>query len=361
MSVVDILDNELRKTQTYKPKERKCVYPLDLNENLVIPKELLQEIIIEAAKEIDPRTYPAKERREAEEALARVHNVDPEQIVLFNGADDAIDTLINLAGQANPGKATVLALKPSFTIYRTRTLVKGLNYIESKIDRDTLKPDLRDLAEKASVSELVFFDIPNNPTGIIPLDRVEIEEIIEKTRGIVAIDEVYAQYIAEGWESVDLVKRYDNAATIRSFSKSYGLAGMRIGYIIASGRLASILKRSTLPFHINKLALRLIVKVLERNDIFKKYIDEVIDLRDYMYRKLTEINPLKVYRSYTNFLLLDAGKHHSEILKKAHENGYCIREFKGVFDENDKYIRITVPPNRETADSLIDVIKQAVG
>jgi histidinol-phosphate aminotransferase len=331
-----------------------CRYPLDKNENLLIPRELVADIMARAAREVDPRTYPGEEERLLSEEIGEMLSIDPEMVLLTNGADEAIDLLLSIAGVVGE-KPRISILRPSFPMYSLRSLLRGYRVEYIDLSEDGFNVDVGDAVDKASRSDLVFLCSPNNPTGNI-LDVGIIRAIAEASRGVVVIDQAYIEFSEDQQDLADLVKIYDNIAIIRTLSKAFGLAGLRLGYVVASDTIIKALRIARLPFQINKFSLRVGLEAVRMREELLKYTAIVRRNREILYSRLKEIGYLEPFRTHTNFVIARAGVDVGYLDSFLRGRGFCVRCYRDLFRRGDSFIRITV-----ASEEIIDLLVKTLG
>ncbi|MEM0438812.1 MAG: histidinol-phosphate transaminase [Sulfolobales archaeon] len=329
-----------------------CSYPLDKNENLLIPRELIEGIIARAASKTDPRLYPQGEETELAEMLAEILSVERDMVNITNGADEAIDLLLTLAGVLVK-EPRVLTLKPSFPMYALRSLVRGYRVDYIPLREGDFGFDIDVAVDKASKSDLVFLCSPNNPTGNL-VDKRLIRAVAESTKGLVVVDQAYIEFSDDKQE--DLINSYENLAVVRTFSKAYGLAGLRLGYIVAGSDVSRAIRVIKLPFQINKFSLLVGIEALRAREEILRYVEEVKRLRKVLVSRLRGIDYLEPYDTQTNFVFVRPSLDMDLIDKTLRSRGMCVRLYRGLFREGDQYIRISVP-REEVIDLLIKALE----
>ncbi|SAK94470.1 aminotransferase [Caballeronia arationis] len=250
--------------------------------------------------------YPDSNGFELKAALAERYGVPPEWITLGNGSND----ILEMAAHAFVEKAqSIVYSQYSFAVYALATQGLGARAIvvpavEYGHDIDAM------LAAIADDTRLVFVANPNNPTGTF-IDGPALEAFIAKVPRHVAIvlDEAYTEYLPAGkrYDSIDWVRRYPNLLVSRTFSKAFGLAGLRIGFAIAQPELTDLLNRLRQPFNVNSLAQAAAVAAL--ND--RAFLEESASVNARGYRRLTEAFDklgLEYVPSYGNFVMVRVGE-----------------------------------------------------
>ncbi|MEM4511722.1 MAG: histidinol-phosphate transaminase [Acidilobaceae archaeon] len=326
----------------YEKPSGRCALPLDKNENLLVPKEFIEELVSRAVSEADPRLYPAPElEAELEEALAKRRSVDPDMVVVTSGADEAISLLLDAVKLAsrNPSPLSV-SLKPSYSVYVSLSRVKGFRVEFVDIEEETFRIEAEDLAEKASRADVVLLCDPNNPTGN-RLGSEVVRSAVENAGGLVVVDETYLMFADD---SRSIAGSSENLAVVGSFSKTFGLAGLRLGYVIAEPHLAGLLKTLRLPYQVNSIALRAGLLALTLSKYFEECVERARRIRRALVARLSEVPELRVYDTQTNFILAKAAVSAKRLSEETSMRGVCIRAYEGLFRRGDSYIRISLPP-----------------
>jgi len=332
--------------------EKGCLYPLDKNENLLIPRELVREILWRAAEKADPRRYPECEEGELREEIAKLYSVEEGSVVITNGGDEAIDLILALVGSIEKSPRIAI-LRPSFPMYSLRSFLRGYRVEYIGLSEQGFELDVERAVEVASRSDLVFLCSPNNPTGNL-LPRDAVKAIAEASRGMVVLDKAYREFADDPQD--DLVGVYENLVAIGTFSKAYGLAGLRLGYAIANPEVARALKILRLPFQVDKLSLLAGLEALRMREKLLGYVEEVKRLRKILVSRLGRLGYLEAYDTQTNFVLSKVLIDVERVLEALRARGICVKHYRGMFMEGDAYLRITVP-DREALDLLVGVLE----
>ena len=242
--------------------------------------------------------------RRFSELAAEYSGVEPDNVLPTPGGDGALRIIFyNLA---QPGDR-VVTLYPSYSMYRVYSSVRGLRHVRVGlvegedwwyVDRDRLLREVRD-------ARLVVIDNPNNPTGSAVLDRNLVEEMAGSVKGFLVIDEAYYEFYGRSF--AQLVYDYPNILIVRTLSKAFSLAGLRVGYLIGDEEVIKALRKTTTPFDIALPSLVAGIKALEDPSYVKDIVNEVITNREYLREGLMRLG-LRVFNSYTNFLLIKDGR-----------------------------------------------------
>jgi histidinol-phosphate aminotransferase len=317
------------------------IIKINANENLFLPKPTLQRVLAEAAAETDPRLYPGGEEAVLAGKLARLHGASPDQIVLAAGGDQIIDlAMSSLVKQGD----TVLVVTPTFSMYPRTAKIKGLNYRTVSLDGRFALDGERVLAASEGASLIVLCN-PNNPTSN-QFPRAEVIKVVDGFQGFVLIDEAYAEY--GGYSLIREALERENLLILRTFSKAYGLAGLRLGYGVTNAVLARILaERYMMPFSVPNFVLRVGARLLDERKMVLNAIEEAKREREYMVDSLNKIEGVEAFPSDTNFVLFATDKPYEEVYDGLLEKGVIIRKIGAVPGYPD-CLRATVAPNEIT-------------
>lgn len=348
-----------RRTPVYQPSKDNGVLStrnkvmLSANENLFLNREALREIIVEAASSVDPRKYASESVCRLEKTLAEKHDISPEQILIGNGGDQLIDLLVrSIAGP----RSTVVSVTPTFSMYRRYVLTNNATYREVPLENDFTLDVTKMLGEIDSVCQLVFLCSPNNPTAR-SFSQSNVEKIVSQTSSLVVIDEAYADFADTSF--VDFIESYENLVVIRTFSKSLGLAGLRVGYALGEKNLISTIKTSVQhPFPVSSLAIEIGIRLLKREDLVEKAIRETIGERKRLISNLNNLSAVKAFDSETNFVLFKTKQTSKELTTALAQKGVGVRNIGRVLDHRN-CIRATVGP-QAIMDYFVNALKEVI-
>ena len=292
---------------------------LDFNENTVgcSPKvaEYLREVLTQPLLAV----YP--EYEETRPVLANFFGVKPEELLLSNGTDEAIQVLINT--YIDDGDE-VLVLTPSYAMYRFYAELAGARVCEVPYETDTLAfPVDRFLAEIRPTTRAILVANPNNPTGCgIGLDIVE--RILKAApHAAVLIDEAYYEFC--GRTALPLLKQFSNLFVSRTFSKAYGMAAMRMGCLMSDAGNMAHLRKAQSPYSVNLLAALAARVAVSDTEYVAAYVAEAIASRETLYRFFDELD-IGYWRSEANFVLFRAGDRAVPIRDELRRRGVLVRD-----------------------------------
>ncbi len=305
---------------------------LDSNENYIGPSTK----VVNAIRNIDVEDisrYPFY--GVLYESVAKYYDIDISNIVLTNGADEAISAVLNTYVNAGDKVVTV---SPSFSMPEIYSSIIGAQYVKVPYKNKWKYPFDDVISEIDENTKAVILTTPNNPTGdIVPED--EIISIIEKYPAkLIILDETYANF--SGFTNVPLIKKYENVVIIKSMSKDFALAGLRLGYVISNSANISNIKKILSPYNVNNIAV--IAGVAALNDT--KYINyvknEINNAKTFLKEELTKLGFVP-YESFANFILVDFKDKSDWIYEKLKENKIAVKKFSNP--ELKNFIRITLP------------------
>ncbi len=270
--------------------------------------------------------------------LAEKLNVSPDQIVLGNGSNEIIELLIRTYLQ--PGDE-VISPFPSFLMYDL--LIRAAGCHNKIVPLKDFKNDLESMADRiSSDTRMIFINNPNNPTGTI-VSRDVFERFLRQVPSdvIVAVDEAYIEFVQERDCPVglDYIGSDKSVVALRTFSKAYGLAGLRIGYGVMSTEMAGFINRVRQPFNTNALAQVGALAALGDDEFFAKTLSLTHSGLQYLYRELDRLS-IRYYTTQTNFFLIDVGMDAKSVYEKMLRQGVIIRAMTAYGYPN--YIRVTV-------------------
>lgn len=271
---------------------------LDFNENTLGCSQKVVDALRKVTAD-DVSVYPAYGEFLGE--LARYLDVDASEVLLTNGSDEGIKAVMD--AYIEQGDEVVLPV-PTFAMFKAYASIAGAKINEIKYNSDLSFPLKQLLAAISGKTKLVILVNPNNPTGTA-INECDIVRILKKAKdSIVLIDEAYWQYFGKSCKG--LIKKYDNLIVLQTFSKAFGLAGLRLGYAISNQGTISLLQKVISPYSVNSLALIAGKAALQDLDFVNSYVAEVKESKAYVERELQRLG-IKTYPSKANFVLANFG------------------------------------------------------
>jgi histidinol-phosphate aminotransferase len=334
--------------RTYEPpgEGRADKLRLDFNENTAGCSPAVQR----ALGKLTPKLlsmYPEYER--GTRCLARHFQVTPEELLLTNGGDDALRLFFDAFVDAGTSAVTC---EPTFPMYRYWGEVAGAK-IEVQRYGPAMEFPLEGVLQALTLRPRVLFICnPNNPTGTL-LEISVIETVLKAaTHTAVVIDEAYAEF--SGVTVVPWINEYPQLFVARTFSKAAGLAGLRLGAVIACAESLTILRRATAPFPVNVAALAAAEAAVGDSRTMKLYVKNILRTRAWFEKELHSMN-VKTYPSAGNFLLADFGPGGSEMCAQLLKKGVLLRD--RAKDIGPGLVRVSIGTQKEM-ERLLKLIKR---
>lgn len=333
------------------------VYKLASNESPLPPSQKVKDAILKAMDEI--HRYPDGACFELRQAVAAYYKVPADWLIFGNGSDEIVDILVQI--YCKPGDS-ILTSKGAFSAYYI-----SATSVRVKTNFTELLPDLRfdlkamaGMLEADSAIKFVFLPNPNNPTGTyFNAEEFEVFMKVASAKDIfVVLDEAYVEFVrAKDYPNgMDYQKRFKNILLLRTMSKVFGLAAMRVGILIAPPEVCDMVNRVRKPFNINSLAQVAAVAALGDRDHLEKVKKLTWDGLDYYYAELDKMK-LKYWPSQANFVLFDTGREAGEVYNALLREGVILRPVKPYGMPN--YLRMSVGLPEEN-QAAIAAIKKAL-
>ncbi|MGM0367168.1 MAG: histidinol-phosphate transaminase [Actinomycetota bacterium] len=331
------------------------VYKLASNENILGPAPGVKERICDAAKNVN--YYPDSNCTKIREKLSQKYGLSTDNIIMGNGTDQIIEMVCNclIAETEN-----ILISDPTFLIYEKATLKLGGKAI--KVPLKDYRQDVRSLVSRINKNtRIIFLTSPHNPTGT-NITRDEFEYVLSESGKdiLVVIDEAYYEYVgdSEKINTVSYLKNFPNLLILRTFSKIYGLAGLRIGYGISNSHVIRALNKTRLPFNVNSIAQEAAIEALENSLYIKKVRDEVNREKEKFYRAFNE-NGINYLKSYANFILIETGKDDKEVAEELLKVGFIVRPGSNLGLPGFIRVTVSLPEiNDKFINTFIRIIKK---
>ena len=335
MKIQNLMRRELRDMVNYQVQPVAGI-KMDANESpFPLSRELRGELAKWIQEEETLRYYPDTDCIQLRQAIADFYDLSMEQVLCGVGSDQIIDYLMKAF--LEEGDA-ILVPEPSFSMYALsakinhgRAVPFALNPEDFSYPADTILDLCQELKPK-----ILFLCTPNNPTGS-ELGRQDLEKILAGASCIVALDEAYGEF--SGQTNLDLIETYPNLVSLRTFSKAYGLAGLRVGYTLGSREMIQALDAVKAPYNLSTLAQIAAEKVLRRPE-YREHIAWIRGERDRMYEQLRQLEGKRgfyCYPSSANFFLMRSDV--EDLSGQLLERGLLVRAYSGPMKS---YIRVSV-------------------
>lgn len=353
--VNDYFSEVAKNVVPYKWEEFDMEKPLRFDANTSpTPPPSVNLFLKEMEKNCPINEYADPSYSRLKKLLADYEKVDISMITITNSGDEAIDIL----GKTflNDGDYYLIT-PPTYEVYNSQLILNKGKSLEVPLISETWDIDAdRIIAEsKNKKIKIIFLCNPNNPTGSV-IPQSIIEKILENSDSIVVIDETYREFY--GKSSNSLLNKYPNLVILRSFSKFAGLAGARIGYLLASKELAEKFDAIRFPMGVSFLSYKLAEFVLEKDKGWiKNQVENIKQERERLSKELSKFG-FKVYPSEANFLLVKVGDRSKELSLKLKQEGIIVRD-RSSKKYLDGCIRITVRSKKEN-DQLLKILRGVI-
>lgn len=326
--------------KAYEAKEIPCKVKLDANESpFGPPREILKKVQSGKSRKLYEtlNRYPDPQAKLLIKKVSGYWGVQPQNILQGNGSDELIYYLIMTFG------GPVLYPAPTFAMYGIITQALDEKKIEVPLTvHFDLDIDRILTLMKKRKPRLIFLSSPNNPTG----NCFSFEKILRIIKAgsktsLVVIDEAY-QVFAKEKSFVSLLKKHDNLVVLKTLSK-IGLAGLRVGFMLAGKDIREEVNKVRLPFNLNSLSQMIAVEVLKKKKILLSHIRTIKTEREHLFNEMGRIKGISVYPSEANFILFQI-RNPDSAYKKLLQKGVLVRNMKGIVDG---CLRVTVGTQRE--------------
>jgi len=317
------------------------VIKLGSNENPLGPSKKVIDIITKYADSVS--IYPEDVPSELHSKIAEHIGVDEGQVIAGNGSDEILDMAVKML--IEPGDEAVIPV-PTFSMYRKLVELYSGRCIDVPLG-DGFRFDVHKILEKITErTKLVFVCSPNNPTGST-IPEAGLKEILDKDV-VVILDEAYVEFSSGSF--VKLVKEYKNLIVLRTFSKAFGLAGMRAGYGVADSEIIGYMVRIKTPFSVNTLAQKAAIAALEDKEHLEKSVELVETGRAFILEELSKIKGIKSYPSQANFVFIELESKAEDVVKALFKRGIIVRDCS--FTGAGNYIRVSIGTTEENTKFL---------
>lgn len=351
LAIPDIM--KIKAYQPGKPIEEvkremglKKVIKLASNENPLGPSIKAVEAIKKYASKVN--LYPDGGGYYLRKALAKKLGLEEEKILLGNGSDEIVSLITRIFLQKDE---EAIMGDPSFLMYKIDTQLSQGKILS--VPLNNFKLDLTAMAKVVSFkTKLIFISNPNNPTGTIVEDK-EVKSFLRNlpTHIITVFDEAYFEYVEDHNypQTTNLLNGKKNVIILRTFSKIYGLAGLRIGYGIARPEIIEMLNRARPPFNVNSLAQVAALASLEDGNQVRQSKKLVSEGKKFLYSYLERLK-LSYVPTQANFILIRIGKKAPDVEKKLLQKGIIVRGMKAY--NLTEYIRLTIGTRQQNKEFI---------
>jgi histidinol-phosphate aminotransferase len=318
-----------------KPELQQDSLKLDSNENYVISKQFQSDIISGAKKKSDVREYPLGGVERLIKTISKFTKIPVSMIGVGNGSDQILDLILsNFASK----QTKVLTSNPTFGFFEERCKLYSIPMIALPFSND-MKLDIKEFTKQSKNADILYLDSPNNPTGF-QFSKNDLQKLVKSFDGLVIIDEAYADFGA--YSLASFVKSQNNLVVVQTVSKSFGLAGLRLGYFMASKQFTEAFNKVLqYPYPLSTLTIESGILALEKPQEMKDAVQIIKQERTRIIETLRKYNAFEVFDSEANFVLFDAHGSYSRVYTALSEQGISIRKL-GKIGKHEGCLRVTI-------------------
>jgi len=293
--------------------------------------------------------YPSTYGDGLREELAKLYGLKRDNFVVGNGSDEALDIIIKTF--VEPGE-TVITAHPAYVLHSFFVKINGGRTATVDLDED-FQLDVDSIL--SAKGKLVLICTPNNPTSNT-FRQEDVRALVEGSNRPVVVDEAYGEYTGSSF--LPLVDRYDNLIVTRTFSKAYGLAGMRVGYPAASGGMAEAKQKGKIPDSLKLLGGRGAIAALRDREFLERSVRVVNEERPYLMKGLEDLG-FKVFPSEANYIMFRPDMPSDLLTAKLSDRGVLVRDF-GKVRMLENCMRTTIG-TREMNSVLLERMREVLG
>jgi histidinol-phosphate aminotransferase len=334
----------VRTVAAYTLAAREAPVKINQNENPFDLPQAVKRRVVEQAMSRPWSRYPDFDPRELLLALAEFSGWRADGILAGNGSNELIEALLLVTvGEGTP----VVIPEPTFTLYALLTSVLG-----GRAVRVPLGPDLEydagaiARARRESGASVTIVCSPNNPTGGV-LPKEAVDALARESDGLVVVDEAYHEFAGE--TAVDLLREHDNLVVLRTFSKAMAMAGLRVGYLLASPALVREVNKARLPYNVNFFSQMAALAALQDRRALEENVSRLRRLRDLLFLELAALPGVRPYPSRANFILVALERAEPKrVFESLYAQGVLVRDVTG-YKRLSRCLRVSVGSEEENA------------
>ena len=342
----DIMRSSTRKFEKYYNPQLHGEIRLDTNTNVLGSNPAASEFLKHL--DIDLNGYPNTYSDGLRGALAELYGLEADNFIVGSGSDEMLDVSFKTFTEWGD---TCVSPTPSYTLYNYFVEMNGGKAVNVDLDENFQLDVDAMLKPKAKI---MIMPSPNNPTGNCFRTK-DIEEILNRSEGIVIVDEAYGEYAKDSM--VKRVNEFDNLIVLRTFSKAYAMAALRVGYAIASRPVADMMTSVKIPYSLNMISELAAIEAVKDQEFVRRSVELVTKERPYLDAGLKKLG-FVTYPSDSNFILAKSPIDHAKLVSGLKEKGILIRDF-GTKRRTENCVRPTVG-TRELNDLLLKRIGEVI-
>ncbi|MEQ9104607.1 MAG: histidinol-phosphate transaminase [Rhodothermales bacterium] len=353
--LVERLRSQVRAERPYiVPGARSVPYKLNQNESPFDLPPVLKRELLESWFQIPFNRYPSEQPDRLVHALATSLGVDPSGILVGNGSNELTHTIgLCLIRPDRP----VVVPRPMFALYESVIRLFG-GRVVGVAPRENLQFDTEALLDaiRTEDPDVSIVTTPNNPTGLAMPFR-DVKRIVETARGFVVVDEAYHEFNPEA-SALTLLPEHPNVIVVRTLSKAFGLAGIRLGYLVAHPEVTGHLLKARLPFMVDRMAESVGMALVQHPEIIQERIGLIQDATARLTGALQDMPAVDVLPSQANFVLFRTGHDPSDMLERLADRGVLVRNMGG-YPELKGWLRVNAGTPHEN-QAFLDALTSAL-
>ena len=329
---------------------------LHVNENLFKPSPKVMEVLHNATYE-DVYLYDLTREDELAVEISKREEISTDHILIHSGSSDVIKTVMSLV--LNKGD-TVLISAPSWNYYKSIVELKmaKAEYYDVVPGKNSYEFDVSGLMSKArAVSpRIIIITTPHNPTGAV-ISASDLETIIkENPSSLVIVDEAYLGFSEQKFDVRHLLAAYSNVVFSRTFSKLYGLAGIRVGYGLCAPMAKQVFRLDVNPFRVNNISRKMAVAALRDEKYYKGLLKDITESRNFFINEMNSIPGVKAFDSAANFVFIHFSENTDVQALKDYlaQNGYLVR----LWTEGSRLAMRVTLDRKETMEKVVALMKE---
>ena len=296
--------------------------------------------------------YPDPHQKDLRQLVGKHLSIDPQNLFFGVGSDEIIDLIIRIF--CDPGKDKAIIPEPTYGMYKVACDINNVETVTVLLN-EKFQLDLNEIKNNCDQNtKIIFLCSPNNPTGNL-LNKNDVVSLCKELNSIIIVDEAYIDFSGDG-SLIDEIKNLPNLIVLRTFSKAWGLAGIRLGYCVANPEIISYLFKVKAPYNINSLTRYALESSLKNSVLKEKYIKGIVKERQRLKNQFETLQiVIKIYDSDANFLLVKF-KDGKSVQAKLAEKGIIVRD-RGSQPMLENCLRISIGSEEEN-DLLWEEIKK---
>ncbi len=321
--------------EAYDPHKRPWRIKLDANESPYLLPTAVQDAVLQALAGVDVNRYPDPEAEQLRHTIARWIGVPPEMVLLGNGSDELVQIVLVACGMP---ERSVLMPTPTFSMYGIAAQALDQRPVEVPLTREWAldTPQMLEAIARER-PRVIFVATPNNPTANCFAEEA-VHALVEAAPGVIIIDEAYQVF--SGQTFLPLLETHPHMIIFRTLSK-IGLAGLRVGILLANPELVKQLDKVRAPYNMNAYSQAAATVVLEHWDVIAPQFHEIVQERELLRERLGGLPGVMVYPSHANFLLARFAAGGAKVWEALEQQGILVRYYPGTPTLAD-CLRITV-------------------